>query len=181
MDADGGNVRQLTETPNASEHDAAWSPDGRHVAYDRAAITADGTRRNAQLWIIDADGSNARALTSGSSRNMRPAWSPDGSIIAFMSDRHAEFDINVMGTDDGDLEIYVMKRDSSNTRRLTECAGAASGPAWSPDGQRIAYNCNPYSHALHFEQLEICVIRADGSEFRTLTQNEVFDGHPDWW
>ncbi len=152
MDADGGNVRQLTDTPNASEHDAAWSPEGRHVAYDRAAITAQGTRQNAHLWIIDADGSNARALTSWSTRNMRPAWSPDGSTIAFMSDRHAEFDINVMGTDEGDLEIYVMRRDGSNIRRLTECAGTAGAPGRSPDGQRIAFSCG----GLH-------VMNADGS------------------
>lgn len=217
MDADGGNVRQLTDTPNASEHDAAWSPDGTHVVYDRAAITADGTRQNAHLWIIDADGSNPRALTSGSSRNMRPAWSPDGSTIAFMSDRHAEVDIKLIGTDDGDLEIYLMARDGSNVRRLSECAETAGAPAWSrdgqriafscvglhvmnadgsnqrhvidnfgfrpswsPDGQRITYSCNPYSQAKRFEQFEVCVIRVDGSGFRTLTKNEVFDGHPDW-
>lgn len=221
MAADGGKVRQLTDTPNASEHDAAWSPDGSHIAYDRAAITADGTRQNAQLWIIDADGSNPRALTSGSSRNMRPSWSPDGSAIAFMSDRHAEVDINLMGTDDGDLEIYLMERDGSNVRRLTECVETAGGPAWSPDGRRIAFSCHglwlmnadgrnqrrlfndfggrpawsPDGSQIAFgacyrqiptmppqyEKHEICVIRADGSGFRALTQNEVFDGHPDWW
>lgn len=221
VDTDGRNVRQLTDTPNASEHDAAWSPDGRHVAYDRAAITADGMRQNAQLWIIDADGSNARALTGGSSRNMRPAWSPDGSTIAFMSDRHAEIDIDLIGTDDGDLEIYLMARDGSNVRRLAECAEAAGGPAWSPDGQRIAFSCgglwvmnadgsdqrqliddfggrpawSPDGNQIAFgscyreiptvlpqyDQHEICVIRADGSGFRALTRNEVFDGHPDWW
>lgn len=167
MDAHGGNVRQLTDTPDASEHDAAWSPDGRHVVYDRAAITADGTRQNAQLWIIDADGSNPRALTSGSSRNMRPAWSPDGSTIAFMSDRHAEVDINLMGTDDGDLEIYLMARDGSNVRRLSECAETARSPAWSPDGQRIAFDCRG-----------LWVMSADGRNQRRLIDD--FGGRPTW-
>lgn len=226
MDADGANVRQLTDTPEASEHDAAWSPDGRQIAYDRAEIVANRTRQNAQLWIVDSAGSNARPLTSGRSRNLRPAWSPDGSTIAFMSDRHAAFDPRFAGTDDGDLEIYVMKTDGSNKRRLTNCAGTASSPAWSPDSQRvafacgggnvppqerglhvmnadgtderrlatgfgfrpawspdgqtIAYNCNPSSQALQFDQFEICTIGADGSRFRTLTNNKVFDGHPDW-
>ncbi len=232
MDADGGNVRQLTNTPEVSEHDAAWSPDGRHIAYSaqpRAPIAADGTRQDrqpAQVWIMDADGSNARALTGGSSRNIRPAWSPDGSTIAFMSDRHADFDLNLMGTDDGDFEIYLMDRDGSNVRRLTKYAGAAHTPAWSPDGQRIAFHLqnghvgrngtanihvmnadgsnlrrltndprkhvrpawSPDGKAIVFncgpgrpEKWEICLIRADGSGFRTLTNNDVFDGHPDWW
>jgi len=224
MDADGGNVRQLTDTPKASEHSAAWSPDGRRIAYDRAEIAADGTRQAAQVWIIDADGSNARPLTSGS-RNMGPAWSPNGAAIAFMSDRHAEFDINLMGTDDGDLEIYLIDSDGSNVRRLTMGAATALNPAWSPDGQWIAFqrnregaydlyiidpgggphrrltddprrvdghpdwspdgreivfNCGPGLRYEKFEIFEICVIRADGSGFRTLTQNQVFDGHPKW-
>lgn len=234
MDADGGNVRQLTDTPEVSEHGAAWSPDGRHIAYSaqpRSPIGADGTRQDrqpAQIWIIDADGSNARALTTGSSRNISPAWSPDGSTIAFNSDRHAKFDLNLIGTDEGDLEIYLMYRDGSNIRRLTEGAATAGYPAWSPDGQWIAFQMDdhnvyvmnadgsnqrrltagssvrpawsPDGKDIVFnycpgqpekwvfnrgpgqpEKCEICLIRADGSGFRTLTKNEAFDGHPDWW
>lgn len=234
MDADGGNVRQLTDTPEVSEGGAVWSPDGRHIAYHAAPIAADRTRKPPQIWIIDADGSNARALTGGSSRNMGPAWSPDGSMIAFVSDRHAEFDINLIGTDNGDLDIYVMDRYGSNVRRLTDGAapawspdgqqiafnaspeGNAEGiahihvmnadgsnqrrltdgprvdvrPAWSPDGKEIVFNCGFYQHEKWvwvqgerriMASWEICLIRADGSGFRTLTKNEVFDGHPDWW
>jgi Tol biopolymer transport system component len=178
MDADGGNVRQLTNTPEVSEHDAAWSPDGRHIAYSaqpRSPIAIDGTqqdRQPAQIWIINADGSNARPLTSGSSRNMRPAWSPDGSIIAFMSDRHA--DINLMGTDDGDLEIYLMDRDGSNVGRLTAGAATALTPAWSPDGQRIAFHT--YRDGIAY----IHVMNADGSNQRRLTDGSRVDGRPVW-
>lgn len=227
MDANGGNVQQLTDTPEVSEHDAAWSPDGRHIAYSaqpRAPMGADGTRQDrepAQVRIMDADGSNTRSLTGGSSRNIRPAWSPDGSTIAFMSDRHAKFDLSLTGTDDGDLEIYLMDRNGSNVRRLTEGAATALTPAWSPDGRRIAFQINrdgelhsyimnadgsnqrrltngprfdvrpawsPDGEEMVFncgsgqhKNWEICRIRADGSGFRTLTKNEVFDGHPDWW
>jgi len=174
MDADGGNVQQLTDTPQVSEHDAAWSPDSRHIAYDRAPITAGGTRQSAQIWIIDADGSNANALTTGSSRNMRPAWSPDGSTIAFMSDRHAEFNLSLMGTEEGDLEIYLMDRDGSNIRRLTEFAGTALSPAWSPDGQRIAF------HGRGDGNSNIYVMNAAGSNQRRLTNEPRVDGRPTW-
>jgi TolB protein len=240
MDADGGKVRQLTDTPEVSEHAAAWSPDGRQIVYTakfRSPTAADGTRQDREpphIWIMDADGSNARALTSGSSRNMGPAWSPDGSMIAFVSDRHAEFDINLIGTDNGDLDIYVMDRYGSNVRRLTDGGdpawspdgqqiafsaspeGNAEGmpqihvmnadgsnrrrltdgrrvdvrPAWSPDGEEIVFNCGFYQHEKFVwvrgerrivASWEICLIRADGSDFRTLTKNEVVDAHPDWW
>lgn len=169
MDADGGNVRQLTDTPAASEHDAAWSPDGGQIVYDRAEIAADGKRQRAQIWIIDADGSHARALTAGTSRNLRPAWSPDGSTIAFLSDRHAEVDVNLIGTDDGDLEIYLMARDGSDVRRLTNCTETASAPAWSPDGRQIAFGCG------------LQVMNADGSDQLRLTDDPRVAGYRAAW
>jgi TolB protein len=182
MDADGGNVRQLTDTPEVSEHDAAWSPDGRHIAYSgqpRSPMAADGTRQDrqpAQIWIIDADGSNARALTSGSSRNMSPAWSPDGSTIVFVSDRHADIDMNLIGTDEGDLGIYVMERDGSNIRRLTEDAATGVSPAWSPDGQWIAFAFA----AGRDDKAQIYVINPDGSNQRRLTNDPPASGRPTW-
>lgn len=138
-----------------------------------------------------------------------------------MSDRHAKVDIDLIGTDAGDLEIYLMERDGSNVRRLTQCGDTARSPAWSPDGLRIAFDCrglwvmnaagrNEQRLINHFgsrpawspdgsqiafggcdrevptlspqpEKREVCVIRPDGSSFRPLTQNKVWDGHPDWW
>lgn len=145
MDADGRNVRQLTNTPEVSEHDAAWSPDGWHIIYSaqpRCPIPADGTRQDrqpAQIWIMNADGSDPHALTTGSSRNIRAAWSPDGLTIAFASDRHADVDINLIGTDDGELEIHLMDRNGSDIRQLTKGAATALNPTWSPDKQWIAF------------------------------------------
>ena len=180
MDGDGGNVRQLTDTPEVSEHDAAWSPDGRHIAYSaqpRSPIAANGTRQDrepAQIWIMDADGSNARAHTSGRSRNIRPAWSADGSLLAFSSDRHATFELNLIGTDDGDLEIYLMDRNGWNVRRLTEGAATALNPAWSPDGQRIAFQTSREG------SWHIHVMNADGSNQRRLTDGPRVDVRPAW-
>ena len=78
---------------------------------------------------MNADGSGLRNLTNSGSEDIMPAWSPDGSQIAFESDR-----------DDGNHEIYVMNADGSNPRNLTNSGFSFNySPAWSPDGSQIAF------------------------------------------
>jgi len=77
--------------------------------------------------VMDADGSNQTRLTRDPADDSGPAWSPDGSRIAFMSYR------------DRNDEIYVMDADGSNQTRLTRDLANDIGPAWSPDGSRIAF------------------------------------------
>ena len=77
---------------------------------------------------VNADGSNPVNLTNNPAYDGQPAWSPDGTRIAFTSDR------------DGRLGIYVMNADGSNPAHLTNNpASRDSDPAWSPDGKRIAF------------------------------------------
>ena len=92
---------------------------------------------------------------------MLPAWSPDGSRIAWSSER------------DGNREIYVMDADGSNPTNLTGDPGYDSSPAWSPDGQRILFNSRRDGN------LEIYVMDADGSNQVRLTRNATSDGFPD--
>jgi TolB protein len=66
-------------------------------------------------------------LTDDASRDVFPRWSPDGSSIAFASDR------------DGDLDLYLMAPDGSDIRQLTSDQGDEWLPAWAPDGRRVAY------------------------------------------
>jgi Tol biopolymer transport system component len=75
------------------------------------------------VWAIDADGTDLIRLTDSPGFDFDPSWSPDGSRIAFRSERS------------GDPEIWVMNADGSDQRRLA----AGLSPAWSPDGSKIAY------------------------------------------
>jgi Tol biopolymer transport system component len=71
---------------------------------------------------MDADGSDQTRLTNNPSRDYLPAWSPDGSRLAFTSDRDP----------DGFYEVYVMDADGSNQTRLTNSPNTDYRPAWSP-------------------------------------------------
>jgi len=75
------------------------------------------------VWIMDADGSNQRQLTTGEVVNLQPAISPDGQTIAFTSAR------------DGNYDIYLMDLDGSNQRNLTNTAAPINEnvPAWIDD------------------------------------------------
>jgi TolB protein len=99
----------------------AWSPDSRRLAFysDR-----DG---NAEIYVMNADGSEVTRLTNHAADEGYPSWSPDGRTITFDSDR------------DGNFEIYAMDATGSNVRRVTNHPARDVSAAWSPDGSRIAF------------------------------------------
>ena len=76
--------------------------------------------RSGEIYVMNADGTGQTNLTSNSAWDAQPAWSTDGSQIAFVSDR------------DGNDEIYVMSADGSNQTRLTSDPATDQQPAWSP-------------------------------------------------
>jgi Tol biopolymer transport system component len=114
---------------------------------------------NWDLWIMDADGSNPRALTNTPGADEHsPAWSPSGKTIAFSSDR-----------DGGDWEVYVVDADGKNPRNLTRTPGFDYSPNWSPDGKRIAFVSERDGNA------EIYVMNADGTGQRRMTNDPAFE------
>ena len=105
------------------------------------------------LYVMNADGSGQRWLTSTLTSWGTSAWSPDGRRIVFGSGR------------DGNGEVYVMNADGSAQRNLTHERSNDFAPAWSPDGRRIAFLSNRGGNS------EIYVMNADGSRQRNLTRN----------
>ena len=75
---------------------------------------------NFEIYVVNADGSGLTRLTSDSADDFSPAWSPDGSRIAFASDR------------DGNPDVYVINTDGSGITRLTNNLASDLHPSWSP-------------------------------------------------
>ncbi len=114
---------------------------------------------NGDIYVINPDGSNEINLTNHPARDSLPAWSPDGTRIAFVSDR------------DSKHEIYVVNADGSNLKKLTslniESSWSSNAPVWSPDGTKIAF-----AYALNAEGM-IYIMNADGSNLTVV-------GHYRW-
>ncbi len=111
----------------------------------------------ADIVTVDKDGSNFTNLTPNTPESVdgEPAWSADGTKIAFSSDRASAFR--------GNTDIWVMNADGSNPVRITSSPAKEGWPAWSPDGQFIVF-----SRGEEFFGGQILIMKADGSEVRQL-------------
>jgi TolB protein len=153
---DGTDLRTVIGGP-AQEAQAAWSPDGRRIAFRR------GPNAASEVWLANADGSGQRVLTNAppSFYSSQPAWSPDGRVF-FRSDR------------DGDADIWVVNADGSDEHQQLDLPGDQRYPTPSPDGRLIAYRSDADGDA------EIWVSNIDGTQPRALTSNDLFDSAPSW-
>jgi Tol biopolymer transport system component len=125
VNRDGTGQVKLTSTLGTDDN-PSWSPDGTKIAY---RSYRDG--RQGDIWVMDADGSNAVNITPDplpdTTDERRPEWSPDGTRLAFSSNRAGTFD------------IWVMRADGSDPRQVSSGAEYDTEPSWSPDGGRIAF------------------------------------------
>ena len=197
LDRKGGEAQQLTDIKGGVA-DYAWSPDSTRLALVVSPVDPDdepekleGWKRKAQppivvdryhfkqdrdgylkrlyahLWVFDVASKKAEALTSGGFDDASPAWSPDGTRIAFVSNR------SLPDPDRSeDTNIYVVDaKPGAEPRQLTTFPGPDSGrPAWSPDGQWIAYLQGDEPRLSAYQLEKLAVVPAAGGAARVLTQ-----------
>jgi TolB protein len=123
MRPDGEGVRKLVDAGREPE----WSPDGKRIVFtsirDRFGRTCfEECTTSGEIYVMDADGTHVRRLTTSRADDRSPTWSPDGQQIAFVSDRS--------NPQLHDNEIYAMDADGSDVHRLTQSADWSLDPDW---------------------------------------------------
>ena len=169
-------VTQPVLLRTGDERYPSYSPDGTQIAF-RGDLDLAEPSGDEEIYVMNADGTNVRQLTSNGDFDSAPAWSPDGTKIAFEKAAAGTFVPGVPaepGKEAEEKDIYVMRADGTHVRRLTDSPGLDEGPVWSPDATKIAFSSDRHG------QQEIYVMDADGSNPRRLTDNPARDESPDW-
>jgi hypothetical protein len=142
INADGsGDILLMAGTPGRMQAGGSWSPDGRQLTF--ATIYSENA-----IYVVNADGTGLRQIVT---EGRAPAWSPDGSRIAF--------DV----PSGGSWDVYTVRPDGTGLTALAAGPDAEQGPVWSPDGSRLAYSWSrflpgPGNNA----EMAVYLVRADG-------------------
>jgi len=181
MNADGSDQVKLVDGVGAQPD---WSPDGELIVFSSdeswssSGMAMDG---ECDLYVVNADGSDTpRRLTTAPGCESNPAWSPDGTKIAFESNRG------------GNRNIYVMNAccqegDTNRPQQLTDDPAEDTDPAWSPDGSQIAFTHS--SDILDTDipdifgeeaDADVYKMDADGSGRARLTYGKGAEAQPTW-
>jgi Tol biopolymer transport system component len=152
--ADGSNLHVLGGGAPTQWSDADWSRANGKVAF--VQTTLGGVASDSEIYTVNPDGSDLTRLTTDSVEDAMPAWSPDGSKVAFVR---------------GGL-LSVMNADGSEERQLS--SQPALDPSWSPDGSRVAFDSDVAGN------VDVYTIAADGSALTRVTDDPAVDSEPSW-
>ncbi len=160
IDSDGTKIRRIVIN-ELEEHNPSFSPDDMKIVFDAFQIEGSSIfYHNAEIFIIESDGSHIQQLTNNEYQDYDPIFISAGEKILFESNRN------------GFTGIYIMDIDGNNQTLITSIRLGNYNPTISPDGKKIAFvssiDGNP----------ELYLMNSDGSEVKRLTNNDCFDGNP---
>ncbi len=133
------------------ENDSSWAPDSSRIVFSCGGICT-----------VNPDGEDRRQVGGNLGYSYNPAWSPDGSRVAFAT------------TKDGNAEIYVINVDGTGLQNLTNNSADDWWPTWSPDGNKIAFV------SMRDQRQQIYIMNADGTNPVNLSNSEYWDDAPAW-
>ncbi|MFC1556284.1 hypothetical protein ACFL67_04290 [candidate division KSB1 bacterium] len=157
LNADGSDLKRLTNTPDIPELSYSWSPDGSEILFRK------GEGHTWELFVLRIGVTEPEQLTRMSTKCIFPSWSPDGSQIVFSADEETD-------------TIYIVNRNDKTVQKLYSAVikeNYLGCPKWSPDGTKISF----------FEGFiisKIKIMNADGSCVRTLVSGKGVFRDYDW-
>ena len=167
MDRDGKNKKDLTSGDAAFTYGLSPSPDGKRVAY----------HKDYQIYVADADGTNARKIETGNPFNFVPQWSPDGAWLMFVSGEHYNCHPHLARPDGTEFHKLADRGGFSGVTPVYDVfdfhGGSSDVPVWSLDGRGIYYTCQ------HGEAVELMHVTLEGAITRlTESAPKVTHYHP---
>ena len=174
--ADGSNLRRLTDTPG-------YDAEATVCPLDGSIIFTSVRSGDLELWRMDADGKNQRQITNMPGYDGGAVFNPDCSKIAWRASRPHDKDLEEYKSllaqklvKPTKMDLWVANADGTEAHQITYLAGASFGPSFYPDGKRIIFASNYLQP--RGPEFDLFAINSDGTNLERLTYADGFDGFP---